>query len=408
VLPVLLELPTIVVMRRRPNFLALVVALAIALVTLVTIPLAGSGVAQQTEKQRKLAQEIDETSRAADQARAQALEFQAQRAKLDATLGSLQVQVVAATDALTAAQAEVDRLGFEAFVLGVDITKTQQQLAAAEAEAKAAAVLLYKRPDSQSIVNLIGSADGSGSIVEGKHYLERVNEMRRADMARAERLRKKLAQQQTDLDAQQQQASDARAAAETAKEQIDTLVAQQASASASAAQAQAGFEASASVLASEQEQLESEKAVEDAKVRELLASAGDGPPMGNGQFLKPVGGAPITSGFGYRSDPISGASSFHAGIDFGASCGTPIKAAGNGVVVSASWMDGYGNGTIVNHGGGMATLYGHQSGFAVSAGQTVSAGQVIGYVGSTGKSTGCHLHFEVRISGNPVDPRAYL
>ena len=129
--------------------------------------------------------------------------------------------------------------------------------------------------------------------------------------------------------------------------------------------------------------------------------------MGSGQLLRPVAGS-ITSGFGYRSDPISGTNAFHAGIDFGASCGTPIKAAGNGVVVSAGWQGGYGNATILNHGGGMATLYGHQSSITVGAGQTVSAGQVIGNVGSTGKSTGCHLHFEVRVNGHPTDPVGYL
>ena len=188
-----------------------------------------------------------------------------------------------------------------------------------------------------------------------------------------------------------------------------TLVAQQETTRNGAAQAQAGYEAQVGTLRSQQEQLESDLAVEDAKVRELLAGAGDGPPMGSGRFLKPVGNAPITSGFGYRTDPITGATAYHSGLDFGISCGTPIKAAGNGVVVSAGWNDGgYGNMTLITHGGGLATLYGHQSTIAVSAGQTVTAGQVIGYVGSTGKSTGCHLHFEVRVNGNPVDPSSYL
>jgi murein DD-endopeptidase MepM/ murein hydrolase activator NlpD len=122
-----------------------------------------------------------------------------------------------------------------------------------------------------------------------------------------------------------------------------------------------------------------------------------------------VSGAQISSGFGYRTDPVTGAQAFHSGIDFAISCGTPIHAAGNGTVVFAGFDGGgYGNYVILNHGGGFATLYGHQSAIAVSAGQAVTAGQVIGYVGSTGKSTGCHVHFEVRVNGNPVDPSGYL
>jgi murein DD-endopeptidase MepM/ murein hydrolase activator NlpD len=138
------------------------------------------------------------------------------------------------------------------------------------------------------------------------------------------------------------------------------------------------------------------------------SSAGDSGPTGNGTFIRPIPGAGVTSGFGYRTDPITGAQSYHSGIDFGAGCGTPIMAAGSGTVLSAGWNGGYGNATIINHGGGLATLYGHQSQIGVSVGQTVQQGQVIGYVGTTGRSTGCHLHFEVRVNGNPVSPWAYL
>jgi murein DD-endopeptidase MepM/ murein hydrolase activator NlpD len=98
----------------------------------------------------------------------------------------------------------------------------------------------------------------------------------------------------------------------------------------------------------------------------------------------------------------------HPGIDLHASYGDPIHACRAGTVVSAGWLGGYGNAVIIDHGGGMATLYGHQSRMAVTAGQQVTAGQVIGYIGSTGYSTGPHLHFEVRINGNVVDPAPYL
>ena len=98
----------------------------------------------------------------------------------------------------------------------------------------------------------------------------------------------------------------------------------------------------------------------------------------------------------------------HEGIDIAGSHGAPIHAAESGRVDYAGWIGGYGNTIIVDHGGGISTLYAHMYGFAVLAGQTVSIGQVLGYVGNSGLSQGPHLHFEVRVDGAPVNPRKYL
>jgi murein DD-endopeptidase MepM/ murein hydrolase activator NlpD len=128
---------------------------------------------------------------------------------------------------------------------------------------------------------------------------------------------------------------------------------------------------------------------------------------GTGQFSYPSSGR-ITSRFGYRVHPILGYRRFHAGVDFGASHGSPIRAADSGVVIFAGWYGGYGRSVIINHGGGLTTLYAHSSQLYVSEGQTVQRGEPIAAVGSTGLSTGPHLHFEVRVNGNPVDPMGYL
>lgn len=118
-------------------------------------------------------------------------------------------------------------------------------------------------------------------------------------------------------------------------------------------------------------------------------------------LIWPVG-APITSPFGWRWGRM------HDGIDLGAAYGTPIEAAAAGTVIYAGWLGGYGNLTVIDHGGGLATAYGHQSRIVVQVGESVAQGQVIGYVGSTGHSTGPHLHFEVRVNGQAVDPLGYL
>ncbi|MBE3093960.1 MAG: peptidoglycan DD-metalloendopeptidase family protein [Actinobacteria bacterium] len=112
----------------------------------------------------------------------------------------------------------------------------------------------------------------------------------------------------------------------------------------------------------------------------------------------------LTSGFGNRISPISGTMRFHAGIDIGSDSGTPVVAAASGEVVQAGYMGGYGYAVIIYHGGGLSTVYGHLSKFAVSTGQKVQRNQIIGYVGSTGYATGPHLHFEVRINGALQNP----
>ncbi len=129
----------------------------------------------------------------------------------------------------------------------------------------------------------------------------------------------------------------------------------------------------------------------------------------DGPSIWPVIG-PITSSFGQREDPVlgHGEGEFHKGIDIGALTGTPIIATADGVVQSAQTVNGYGREVILDHGHGVETLFGHMSGFAVMAGQTVSRGQVIGYVGHSGRTTGSHLHYEVRIRGNAVNPHKYL
>ena len=128
---------------------------------------------------------------------------------------------------------------------------------------------------------------------------------------------------------------------------------------------------------------------------------------GGGDLYRPVPGA-ITSAFGYRIHPIFHVRKMHTGVDMHAGMGTPIHAAEGGTVISAGWRGGYGKCVVISHGGNLATLYGHLSSIQVSAGEQLGRGEVIGEVGSTGYSTGPHLHFEVRVGGSPVNPANYL
>jgi murein DD-endopeptidase MepM/ murein hydrolase activator NlpD len=141
--------------------------------------------------------------------------------------------------------------------------------------------------------------------------------------------------------------------------------------------------------------------------RHPLGSLDDGLNLANAPSLWPVVG-PVTSSFGERQDPFNGEGAFHAGIDISSTFGEPVRATADGTVEMADRASGYGREIVIDHGFGIKTVYGHLSGFAVTEGQQITRGQVIGYVGTSGRSTGPHLHYEVRVRNTPVNPHKYL
>jgi len=168
----------------------------------------------------------------------------------------------------------------------------------------------------------------------------------------------------------------------------------------------ASIEADQSEIHEEIEDLEAQSAslAEQIRRAQQPSSSGSTPPVvpiGDGTLGWPVSG-PVVSGFGMRWGRM------HEGIDITCATGTPVRAAGAGTVIWAGWRGGYGNLVVIDHGGGLSTAYAHNSAFASSVGQSVVRGQVISYSGSTGNSSGPHVHFEVRVNGTAVDPLGYL
>ncbi|MBP2640583.1 MAG: envC [Firmicutes bacterium] len=155
-----------------------------------------------------------------------------------------------------------------------------------------------------------------------------------------------------------------------------------------------------------QELVEMSRQIEQM-IRNIQSGGSSAAGIGSGRMMWPLSG-PITSPFGWRIHPIFGTSRYHSGLDIGADYGDPVVAADSGVVIYADWMGGYGKAVIIDHGSGVSTLYGHNSDLVVGEGQRVNKGQVIARAGSTGYSTGPHVHFEVRLNGSPTNPLDYL
>ncbi|MBT0774101.1 peptidoglycan DD-metalloendopeptidase family protein [Kineosporia sp. J2-2] len=231
----------------------------------------------------------------------------------------------------------------------------------------------------------------------------------RADEAKLEAGRRRVAalkQQSEQVVAQREQAT---SQARQAADEIGRLVGER----------ERAVEAISARKAAEQKRVDDLEAEQD-RLAEILrerarASSGSGSGGGvvadGGSGLSFPVSAPVTSGYGWRYHPILNYRRLHAGTDFGAACGTPVRAAASGSIVRAGWSGGYGNQIVVDHGrlrgSGVATSYNHLSRIVVSSGH-VSRGQVIAYSGTTGLSTGCHLHFEVYVNGSTTDPMGWL
>ena len=217
-------------------------------------------------------------------------------------------------------------------------------------------------------------------------------------------LQAQLAQEKADLETQKTALSGAQSELEQKITDAAALVAQYEETKAGA---QALYDAEIAQAAEIERQIqEAEKAARDAANQ----NGTNVPPATSGGYIWPTDTHLVTSPFGPRSSPGGIGSPDHLGVDIGASYGSPIYATKSGTVIltGGPWGGGYGNYVVLDHGSGNTTLYAHMSSIAVDEGETVSQGQVIGYVGSTGNSTGPHLHYEIRENGNRIDPLTYL
>ena len=344
-----------------------------------------------------------------DEVHARLLDLQSQLAGLDSALAQNAVALQGAITTLASRQGALYHAERRVDTLEVDA-------AAARMSMRDRAVAAYVHQPTGDLANMFLHLTDPTSLVDARSfYRTMVDTQLKAirtydDLSRAGRSAVKVAAQLRDAALrQEQQVAAQRNQLSTVKATLQAVEAASTAQSAQQSKLLVEVGQNAGKFAAELAQQVSES----SNIESLLAALGTpgGPavtPTGGGTFSLPIPGAPITQLFGPNHDPFTGAAGFHPGVDFGAPMGTPIHAAGDGVVVFAGVESGYGNYTCINHGNGIATCYGHQSLLLVKVGDQVKRGQVIGLVGSTGYSTGPHLHFEVRINGAVTDPLPWL
>ena len=351
-------------------------------------------------------------------------------ADLDAHIVLQESKVAASEAAIAAAEERAARARADAEALDTEMVSIRERLRDTAVDAFVGV--------GREAAEQLDNADLTGEAVR-RYLLDEVvdDEVDVVDELRSAEARKLEAEEEADAAAEEAEAERranadrlaelevARAEAEELRAEVQARLGEWEATAASIEQADREVEAEIQRLEAEAARLAAEaeaRRLEEERLRQQQIDAGepvgDAPAPPNDAFVPPADGSfAIThrpspggwsSGFGPRIHPIFGTGRMHYGIDFHGSGGDPIYAAAAGTVLTSGWRNGYGNTVVISHGNGYTTLYAHQSSIAVSAGETVAGGQVIGYVGSTGWSTGPHLHFEVRVNGTAVDPAQYL
>ena len=348
------------------------------------------------------------------------------KAQAEAVIGSVNDKLYAIQQQLEAAQRDYQAVANELKATEEKIAATQAELEKTRARLKVREGVFTKRVRDIYMHGQLSYLDvvlGAKDFSDFSNRLELLRRIIDADITLISDIRKERAAIETakqELETQRARQAQLRDQAAAKRDEIESrrkeqqaILYQAQNDKAVAEQAYNEYQQSSQAIAEMLRQRAADRAAQAAAAAAQASSGGGGgsdyyqPVSGSGAMIWPVNGV-VTSPYGYRTHPIFGTTIYHSGIDIGVDYGTPVHAADGGVVVEAGWISGYGYAVIIDHGNGLSTLYGHNQELAVSEGQSVSQGQVIAYAGSTGNSTGPHVHFEVRANGDPFDPSAYL
>ncbi len=360
-------------------------------------PLQAQNVHQLQQRQQQIQQQIQRNQRrlgelrqAEEEARRRMGSLRQNLRQTEVSLQDNQYRLEQAQKALEQAQQELQELE--------DRLRRQQR-------GTAARLRYLQRQGAEHWWALLLTSRDLNEFFDRRHQLQLLIEADRQLIQELQAMAKEVEQQRIALEAQRNEISLILQELAAQKNQLQQQAAAQEQLMSRLAKERAAYEAAQRRLEADSQQLT--RLIQYLLAQQARQRRGRDPFQGRGRLLPPVHG-PITSGFGWRVHPIYGSRRFHTGIDFGVPIGTPVRAAERGTVLYAGWYGGYGYTVIINHGGGITTLYAHNSRITVGVGQEIQRGQVVAASGSTGLSTGPHVHFEVRVNGQPVDPRRYL
>jgi peptidoglycan DL-endopeptidase CwlO len=333
--------------------------------------------------------------------------------RLTAEVAEIRTRESAVRERLAAKQAELDQAQAVLDRATARLARVRAQLKRALVALRERLVAMYETGNPDLISVIVGAGDLQ-DLAARTEYLNRIRGMDEAVVGRVRDLRDEVKELVARLRDSKDRIESARNAIASEKAALTAERSALQSHQAELVATRADREAALRKIRSHEEELDGDVSAIQGKIAAQLAETGAAPlpagPIkgGSGSMIWPVDG-PVVSGFGPRT--INGSYEYHPGIDIAVPEGTPIRAALSGTVSlqqSEAESGGYGNYTCLDHGGGLSTCYAHQSSFAVSLGQSVSQGDVIGYTGCTGYCLGPHLHFEVRINGSVTDPMGYL
>jgi murein DD-endopeptidase MepM/ murein hydrolase activator NlpD len=400
------------VMRRRTA-----AALAFALVLAGAVaPLDGGSVGAEPSKGERieaLQARIGEASRAEVAALEELEALQSRRAEAEARVADIDAGMRAARERIATAEHAAALLTVAAIELDERADRTQRRLRVAKGQFESSTAALYSNGSDAAAAYTSMVLDASSLVDLGAAsvYLENVTTLRKDAVDRLAGLRGRIARLRLDAERHRNEVSEARRVAEQDEVALRAMRGEHQAQRDVLARAEQREQRLVARIRSRKAEYNAQLAalqVTSVEVRSLLYDLQQGQRRASSfSARRPVPGG-VTSSFGTRVHPVLGTTRFHAGVDFEAGYGSAIVAAAPGRVVYSGPRGGYGNAVVIDHGGQFATLYGHASELYVDVGERVSAGETVAAAGSTGMATGPHLHFEVRILGNPVDPMQYL